>query len=126
MTNGAAAIIPEVLAGQVLSLARRAGGAGGHTVLAASGSDDLARDRLVVLLQPIPKDGMPSDGSVVGGEVGENVSRPGNQEAAEEENTAARRRTLRQEKDSPDEVLVRGADERPRHVIVIPCVPGQV
>ncbi|CAM9640751.1 unnamed protein product, partial [Ectocarpus sp. 12 AP-2014] len=125
MTNGAAAIIPEVLAGQVLSLARRAGGAGGHTVLAASGSDDLARDRLVVLLQPIPTDGIHSDGSAGGGEVGDSVSRSGNQEAAGEKKTEARREPLRQEKGSAD-VVVRGADERPRHVIVIPCLPGQI
>ncbi|CAM9840158.1 unnamed protein product, partial [Ectocarpus sp. 12 AP-2014] len=101
-TNGAAAIIPEVLAGQVLSLARRAGGAGGHTVLAASGSDDLARDRLVVLLQPIPTDGIHSDGSAGGGEVGDSVSRSGNQEAAGEEKTKARRERLRQGKGSVD------------------------
>lgn len=119
MTNGAAAIIPEILAGQVLSLARRAGGEGGHTVLVASGSDDVARDRLVVLLQPIPTDGIHSDGSVGGGEVGDSVSRSGNQEAA------ARRERLRQRKGSAD-IVVRGADERPRHVIVIPCLPGQV
>lgn len=82
MTGGAAAVIPEVLVGQILSLARR--GRGGHTVLAAnSGAGERARDLLVVLLQPILA-----------------------------------------ERDAKRDA--EGADERPRHALVISCAPGQV
>lgn len=86
MTDGAAAVIPEVLAGQILSLARR--GRGGHTVLAAnSGAGEGGRDRLVVLLQPI---------------------------LAERDAECDAKRDAE------------GADERPRHALVISCAPGQV
>lgn len=89
MTKGAPAVIPEVLAGQVLSLVRRGGG---HTVLAASGAGDLARDRLVVLLQPIAADG----------------------ETEEDGGQSSGRSTGLEN------------DERPRHALVVSCLPGQV
>lgn len=89
MTGGAAAVIPEVLHGQVLSLARRGGV---HTVLAA-GTGDVARDRLVVLLQPI----------------------------AEEEKGSEEGRERWGKHKSRD-----GEDERPKHALVISCLPGQV
>lgn len=98
MTNGAAAVIPEVLAGQILSLARRGGE--GHTVLAASGAGDGARDRLVVFLQPTPGDG--NDGELDTGRFGTRGTGP------RERSKAA------------------AADERARHALVVSCVPGQV
>ena len=101
MTDGAAAVIPEVLAGQILSLARR--GRGGHTVLAASnGAGDGARDRLVVLLQPIVADGDESSENSVRSSGGKT---DGGRNA---------------ERDAQE------ADERPRHALVVSCAPGQV
>lgn len=97
MTDGAVAVIPEVLAGQVLSLARRGGG--GHTVLAASGTDQ-ARDRLVVLLQP----------TLVEADIGER-------------NGAFLKK---QEVEGNCQSGVIGADERSKHALVVSCIPGQV
>ena len=130
MTEGAAAVIPEVLAGQILSLARRGSGGPGHTVLAASRDDCLARDRLVVLLQPILAAGRDGNGeSDRGGEGGptdrkaersrEQVSAAG---AADQ---GARTQRKRRQANTGDPVMP-GADERPRHALVLPCVPGQV
>lgn len=101
MTDGAAAVIPEILAGQILSLARR--GRGGHTILAASGSGgvgETACDRLVVLLGPILADGDDdsSERDVRGNDSGGRRAGYG----------------------------VEGADERPRHALVVSCAPRQV
>lgn len=134
MTEGAAAVIPEVLAGQILSLARRGSGGPGHTVLTASRDGDcLARDRLVVLLQPTPADGHGSGPEKKDGGVGGVPDSRGAQRRSSEINSAAgpadesakrRRRSRRQDKaGSP---VTAGADERPRHALVLPCVPGQV
>lgn len=97
MTEGAPAVIPEALAGQVLSLVRRGGG---HTVLAASGTGDLARDRLVVLLQPIAADGETVEDGVWDAAANCNQKTGSNTDA--------------------------GDDERPRHALVVSCLPGQV
>ena len=101
MTDGASAVIPEVLAGQILSLARRGRGGPRHTILAATTDDSQARDRLVVLLQPTLEAEHDSDDA-------------GGLDRNEE----------REKKDGDFGTL--GADERPRHALVIPCVPDQV
>lgn len=130
MTEGAAAVIPEVLAGQILSIARRGSGGPGHTVLTASRDDCLARDRLVVLLQPILADGHDS-GSENDGGVGGDENDHGSQRSSELNSSAGladhgvrRRRQRRQAK--AGDLVTAGADERPRHALVLPCVPGQV
>lgn len=126
MTDGAAAVIPEILAGQILSLARRGDRGAGHTVLAGSRDDNLSRDRLVVLLKPILTDGNDSDdsddsndGSSGDGDGGQDDDQGFVTEAAEQ---AAGVRQRWQAKTK----VVAGADERARHALVIPCVPGQV
>lgn len=123
MTDGAAAVIPEVLAGQVLSLARR--GRGGHTVLAASssGAGEAARDRLVVLLQPILADG--DDGSSRSGDNKVRVS-GGSTKGSGPHGERGAERDAERDADRATERYAAGADERPRHALVVSCAPGQV
>lgn len=109
MTEGAAGVIPEVLAGQILSLARRGSGGPRHTVLTASRDDSLARDRLVVLLQPMLADGHDDDLDSIAGPADRGI----------------RRQRQRQQAKGGD-LATAGTDERPRHALVLPCVPGQV
>lgn len=134
LTDGAAAVIPEVLAGQILSLARRGDGGAGYTVLAASGDDNsLARDRLVVLLQPALADKHGGEGDDLSDGNGDGRGR----RVGDKKNAAARngqRRSEQEEKKNTREEsgggggrpVVSAADERPRHALVIPCLPGQV
>lgn len=117
MTNGASAVIPEVLAGQILSLARRGRGRTRHTILTTTTDDSLARDRLVVLLQPDLVS--ENDGEMSGGLGGDRDSPVGDEERAAG-------RVVRQQKDKSGSLVAVGADERPRHALVIPCIPGQV
>lgn len=117
MTDDAAAVIPEVLAGQILSLARRGGRGTRHTILAATTDDSLARDRLVVLLQP--DFASEHDGDISDGLDGDHEAPIG-----DKERTAGR--IVCQRKDKSGSLVAVGMDERPRHALVIPCVPGQV
>lgn len=121
MTEGAAAVIPEVLAGQILSLARRGSGGPGHTVLTASRDDCLARDRLVVLLEPMPAAGYDSGGD---NDHGAQSSREDSSAARPADQGVRRQRQCLQAK--AEELVTAGADERPRHALVLPCIPGQV
>ncbi|CAM9193761.1 unnamed protein product [Scytosiphon promiscuus] len=126
LTDGAAAVIPEILAGQILSLARRGDAGAGYTVLPASGDGTLARDRLVVLLQPVLAGG---DGRDSNDDLGKS-NKYGHARRAGDQNGAGRvgqwtPRTTAGEKGGGRPVIA-GADERPRHALVIPCVPDQI
>lgn len=107
MTGGAGAAIPEVLAGQVLSLARRGGG---RTVLPAGGTGDAARDRLFVTLQPPLL------------KVHDSAYSTGWQRKVEGNSTQSTK-----DGDSGIEKRIQtGDDDRLRHALVVPCAPGQV
>lgn len=108
MTGGAAAVIPEVLAGQVLSLARRGGG---RTVLPAGGAGDAARDRLVVTLQP----------SLL--EVPNSAHDTGGRRKVEGSSKKSTRDGGDDIEKSKQKV---GNNDRPRHALVVLCAPGQV
>lgn len=124
MTEGAAAVIPEVLAGQILSLARRGSGGPGHTVLTASRDDSLARDRLVVLLEPLPAPG--HDGGGNNGQGAQWSTEVGSSAAARADQGVRGQRQRQRRQGKAAEVVTAGADERPRHALVLPCAPGQV
>eukprot|EP00752_Nemacystus_decipiens_P007665 g6853.t1 len=121
MTEGAAAVIPEVLAGQILSLARRGSRGLGYTVLTASRDDPLARDRLVVLLEPILAAGHGRGGD-------DDLGCQGSREVSSATRPADQgvRRPRQRQQVEPDDLAATGADERPRHALVLPCVPGQI